>query len=238
MGFFTPPQLYRPPKPQSPPSPAPVGELAPPLETPEPLGPDDRELKVIDSLLRAGGFPDTEDRNYWLKRIRETSGTIDDYWKRRFAAGPNGQDQFHGSGNAGDLIAPFTTPFTGQGQFSYGAFTPPTGQQLLDDDPGYGFRKGQGAQALLQNRAFRGTLNTGGTVKDFLDYNQSAASQEYKNAFDRAYSTYGTNRETAQSVYDRGLQEWLARFGVHWGNRTNASDALFRQQEIGLNAAR
>ena len=55
-------------------------------------------------------------------------------------------------------------------------FTGPTAAQLTAD-PGYQFRLQQGQEALERSGAARGVTNTGGTLKDILDYGQQAASK-------------------------------------------------------------
>ena len=53
------------------------------------------------------------------------------------------------------------------------------------DDPSYKFRLQEGMDALQKSAAARGTLLTGGTLKDLTNYAQGAASQEYGAAFGR-----------------------------------------------------
>jgi hypothetical protein len=86
------------------------------------------------------------------------------------------------------------------GDFSYDSFSAPTPDSIFAD-PGYQFRVQQGQQSLEQSAAGRGVLRTGGTLKDILNYGQSMASQEYGNVFDRAQTTYGTNRQNAFDNY-------------------------------------
>lgn len=109
-------------------------------------------------------------------------------------------------GGLGDYTLPgapvFTPPgYTPPPAFAYSPFEAPTGDAVLSD-PGYQFRQQQGQQALLNNRAARGVLNTGGTLKDFLGYNQAFATQEYGNVWDRAANAYKTNRGNALDTYN------------------------------------
>ena len=59
------------------------------------------------------------------------------------------------------------------------------------DDPGYQFRLSEGMKALGASKAAKGLLNTGGTLKDFMQYGQNYASNEYQNVFDRYNTGYG-----------------------------------------------
>lgn len=66
------------------------------------------------------------------------------------------------------------------------------------DDPSYQWRVAQGLKALQGSAAANGTLLTGGTLKDILNYGQGAASQEYQNAFGRKYNLAGLGLSAAQ----------------------------------------
>lgn len=63
----------------------------------------------------------------------------------------------------------------------------------VTQDPGYAFRLAQGAKALQNSAASKGNLLTGDFAKALTDYNQGAASQEYGNAFNRAFQTNQAN---------------------------------------------
>lgn len=69
----------------------------------------------------------------------------------------------------------------------------------LQMDPGYAFRKQQGEQAIERSAAARGGVLGGGVLKDLTTFSQGAASQEYKNAFDRF-------RQTTQDRYSNLFQ--------------------------------
>ncbi len=80
------------------------------------------------------------------------------------------------------------------------AFKAPTYDEA-QQEPGFQFRLGTGRQALENSAAARGTLRTGGTLKDILDYGQNFASNEYRNVYDRSLGTYRTNFDTALQGY-------------------------------------
>lgn len=64
--------------------------------------------QVTADLQRAGW---TDDPNYWIRRITETSGVYDDYWRERIASGPNGQEKYaHSNGVSGGSV--FSDPAT------------------------------------------------------------------------------------------------------------------------------
>ena len=93
--------------------------------------------------------------------------------------------------------------FSGPGQFSYNAFQAPTGQQALEQDPGYQFRLDQGRKAMDASAAARGTVLGGNQLQALTQYGQDMASQEYANAYQRARDAYQTNRDTAYGTWDR-----------------------------------
>lgn len=91
----------------------------------------------------------------------------------------------------------------------YAPFDP----SAVSADPGFGWRLSQGLKGEEKRAAARGTLLTGGLQKDLIDYGQHAASQEYGNAYQRALSTYNTNRDTEALNYGQartGYQDNLA----------------------------
>jgi hypothetical protein len=92
-------------------------------------------------------------------------------------------------------------------------FTGPTAAQLTAD-PGYQFRLQQGQEALERSGAARGVTNTGGTLKNILDYGQQAASQEYGNVYNRMAGTYGMNEAARQAAFGlnapQQFQGWAA----------------------------
>jgi len=122
-------------------------------------------------------------------------------------------------------------PFTGfqsvnPGSFGYDplqnqqSFQLPTGQQALDQDPGYQFRLQQGLDALQNSAAARGGLGDPNTLRAVQDYGQGAASQEYQNAYNRALQTYQTNTGTNLAAQQQQYQQGLGAF------QTNAQTAL------------
>lgn len=61
-------------------------------------------------------------------------------------------------------------------------------------DPGYDFRLAEGQKALERSAAARGSLKSGGTLKALTNYAQGLASQEYQNAYARAFDTFNSNQ--------------------------------------------
>lgn len=151
-------------------------------------------------------------------------------------------------GDFGSLLQPFTGQappmFAASKAFDYPDFKAPTGDELLKADPGYLFRIGQGEQALQQSAAARGVLNSGGTLRDLLDYGQKAASQEYGKFYDRSLSEYNTNRanqfgnyganyDTGASDYQRAYDSYLDQYNQFRNRQIDTNNFLTDQQKIG-----
>jgi hypothetical protein len=156
--------------------------------------------------------------------------------------GPGG-----GGGTMGQMITPYNplatyspTPYTPPapfqppsyqgatpfGQDPYAAATPFTGPTAADmtADPGYQFRVQQGLDALERSGAARGVSRTGGTIKDFIDYGQQAASQEYGNVFGRQRDIYDLNERNRFNAYQANYGNAMDAYNMNERNRAGAFD--------------
>ena len=77
------------------------------------------------------------------------------------------------------------------------------GMDQFQQDPGYAFRLSEGQKALDRQAAARGGLISGGALKAATRYGQDMGSQEYQNAFNRAYTGYGTDVARENQLYNR-----------------------------------
>ncbi len=130
--------------------------------------------------------------------------------------------------------APTATPygaFTGTAPTAtpYGTFTAPD-PTSFKTDPSYEWRLSQGLKGLERSAARRGTLLTGGLLKAEQDYGQNAASQEYGNAYQRALSAYGTNRDTNAQNYGQNLNSYQAELARYNTNRDTNSQNFGQAQ--------
>jgi len=89
----------------------------------------------------------------------------------------------------------------------------------FQQDPGYAFRLSEGQKALDRQAAARGGLISGGALKAAGRYGQDMASQEYQNAFNRAFTGYGTDVARENQLYNR--QAALAGIGQTSTNLVN-----------------
>ncbi len=109
--------------------------------------------------------------------------------------------------SAPGLLAPFTQQFQG--------VTP----QTISTSPAYQFRLNEGLDALQRSAASRGTLLTGGTLKDLTAFAQGLASTEYDNEWQRQLGLYDRTRD----IYNQ--------------NKTSAYNMLQGASNIGQDAA-
>jgi hypothetical protein len=104
------------------------------------------------------------------------------------------------------LMQPWTTPFDA-----------PT----LNDtnDPGYLARMDLGEQAIQRSQAAKGTLRTGGALKDLTQFGQDYGSNEY------------------DKVYNRALGQYTQAYNIFGNNQANQYNRLSDVAKIGSSSA-
>jgi hypothetical protein len=210
-----------------------------------PPNPSDRNSVkqwVIAEATKLGRMDIANNPDYWVDQAMahtKPDGSIDTgYWSDRMSTANQG-----GSGGAGGVSTGFglgggayggpggfgglTAPFTGQFQ-SPGDFSPPDLNNTTD--PGYAARLQMGIDAIQKSAAAKGTLLTGGTLKDLTQFGQDFASNEYDKVFNRALTT----NETA---YNRKLGEFGLGYNIFRNNQNDAFSKLYGVTGLGLNAA-
>ena len=115
------------------------------------------------------------------------------------------------------------TPFAQDPYVAADPFTGPTAADMAAD-PGYQFRLQQGQEALERSGAARGVTNTGGTLRDILDYGQQAAAQEYGNVFGRQRDVYDLNERNRFNAYQSNYGNAMDAYNVNERNRAGAFD--------------
>lgn len=105
--------------------------------------------------------------------------------------------QFHPGADAlpGDI-----EPFSYKDFAAPDRFQAPSWDQVTAD-PGFDFRRRMGEQSLTNRAAATGMARSGSTLKDFINYNQDLASQEYGNVYNRRSSEY-------DRLYNEMFGEW------------------------------
>jgi hypothetical protein len=94
--------------------------------------------------------------------------------------------------------------------------------------PGFESRLRAGGDALQRSAAARGLTRTGGTLKDFIDYNQNFAANEYGQEFNRALSSYDRKYQGDLNTYDRlyqGTKDQYAPQLAAWQQQSQAEMA-------------
>jgi hypothetical protein len=100
----------------------------------------------------------------------------------------------------------YTPPaYTPPPAFAYPEFQAPDAQAVLSR-PGYAFRQKEGERIIQNDRAHRGLLNTGSTLRDLVNYGQDYATNEYGNEWNRSANEYGLNRANAVGIYNTNYQ--------------------------------
>jgi hypothetical protein len=89
----------------------------------------------------------------------------------------------------------------------------------VTEDPGYKFRLNEGMNAIKRDKSAAGTLRTGGALKDLESFAQGLASQEYQNAYDRAWQQY----MGAFNIFDRNQANQYGRLRDVAGMGLNAT---------------
>jgi hypothetical protein len=95
------------------------------------------------------------------------------------------------------------------------------------NDPGFQFRLKEGAQAIQRSAAAKGTLLTGGTMKDLNSWAQGQASNEYGKVYDRAFNEY----TTANQIFNQNQNNQFGRLN------TLSSQGLSAAGQYGANAS-
>jgi hypothetical protein len=93
-----------------------------------------------------------------------------------------------------------------------------TGQDIHDRailDPSYEFRFKEGQRALDRGAAAKGTMMTGGHVKNTIRYGQEYASTEYGKAYDRAAGAVESQYNRAARLASSGQQAAGAMTGIN-----------------------
>ena len=169
--------------------------------------PSNNELVVDGQKFKVLGAEDSPNTAYWYTGGNDSSG----------GGGGGGTNTGGGDGNVdfgawGSLLAPWTEPF------SFRDFIPPTSATEAND-PGYQFRLDQGHKQIEHSAAARGTVLTGGTLKDLSQFNQDYASSEFDKVYARSLGEY-------QQAYAKALGEYDQKYNIFSNNQGNIFNRL------------
>jgi len=112
-------------------------------------------------------------------------------------------------------------------------FAAPTAEDMTQD-PSYQIRLKEGLDAAQKSAAARGTLMTGGTLKELTQYGQDQASKEYAAIYGRNFNTWGANAALGQDAYKTNLSKAQSEYQ----SAREAYDKAYEQakQTYGINA--
>lgn len=195
------------------------------------LAPTPTMLKSLEDKLKVHGIKVLSNANGIYGKIQLPGGEIIDVIQGA-GAGGQGWQWLTGDGGADgppiEVNPDYLTPFTEQ--FSYADFDAPTWDSLRANDPGIDFRIKTGRGMYENSAAARGLTNSGGSLYDLAQIGQEMGSQEYGNAFNRAFSLWNTNRDNAWRNY-------VERKDTFYKNQTNPWTKLYQAGSLGAQAS-
>ncbi len=181
------------------------------------MSPDQVRQAVTQYFKSRGVEPDPSSIDYWTQKYSspEFGGDIN-YFQQRLSQA----DEFGGGGGGGTGLAngSLLQPWTQQ-------FQAPT-DITEQNDPGFQFRLKQGVDAISHSAAAKGTLLTGGTLKDLTAYGQDFASNEYSNVYNRALQQYGIAQQNFYNNEDRPYNKLLGLSQLGEGAATTTGGLL------------
>ncbi len=147
---------------------------------------------------------------------------------------------FGGSGGGGMAPGYSTTPMGPNAPFTAPGLAAPYNKEFQPTDinsilnsDAFKAAQANGVDQIQRSAAGRGTLLTGGTLKDLSQWNQGLALGTLNDQFNRDATTFGTNRDTFWGNQDRtfnklnqfaqtGMQgaQQLGGYGSQYGNST------------------
>lgn len=118
-----------------------------------------------------------------------------------------------GGGGGGGSFDPGSFPdydFGPLPQFHAPKFVAPTAEDVLNS-PDYQSRLRSGTDALERSAAARGTLRTGGTLKDIIDYGKKFGQGEYDSSFNHSLAGFQANYQGAHDEFAPQLAGYQLR---------------------------
>lgn len=165
------------------------------------------------------------------------AGTGNPTWGSGSDAGGVGGGGVPGGFGSVSLDPSYYAPWTGTAPTpGVPTFTPPpdfvapTAQSVLQD-PSYLFRLSQGEGALENSAAAKGTLNSGGTLQDIINYGQKAGSQEYGNVWDRQFGLWNASWNNSLTGYRANVDANNSAYQRAWNAYTDARDSFYKNED-------
>lgn len=161
-------------------------------------------------------------------------GNANAAWSPFSSAGTQGMESLsalmQGGGNvSGRLDAGNYAQGTDPGTFS--------GVGDLTQDAGYRARMDAAQAGLNENQFLDGTYGSGAAAKEMASFMQELGSNETKNAYDRALSTYETKNNDFNNDRNFGYQQYLTDLGTMTGDVNRQQGLATTMLGAGQNAA-
>ena len=131
------------------------------------------------------------------------------------------------------LMQPFSAGFSAPGGAPSG-FSAPAGGS---DDPGFNFAMAEGQKGVQRSAASKGSLLTGGTLKDLTDYTTGMALRGYADHYNRRFGEYRASAEDYNNAYNRSWGEYMGAANIYNQNTGRQYDMMSGYAGAGLNAA-
>ncbi len=181
-------------------------------------------------IVRAGG-PDA---------AQAGGGGVNPATGQPYAGGEGGDYELASYMTNSPLMKPWTTPFHSPQWQPPPEFQAPT-DITMQNDPGYQARAKLGEQAIQRSAAAKGTLLTGGTMRDLNQFSQDYASNEYGNVFNRGLTNYNTVYNARfndwNTQHNKALQDYQQAYNIFEANQAKQYGRLSQFSGMGLNAA-
>ncbi len=118
------------------------------------------------------------------------------------------------------------------GGYATGSFMEPWNFKAPTDvteqnDPGFQFRLKEGLNAIQKSAAAKGTLLTGGTLKDLAEFGQNFASNEYDKVYGRALGEYEGSLGLKQNQFGNLFS--LSQQGLQAASGQNQQNSSYNQ---------
>lgn len=129
----------------------------------------------------------------------------------------------------------YLNPYADAGKSALGNLTGDA-TKLMQNDPGYQFRLGEGNRAINASMAARGLGNSGAALKALTRYGQDYASSEYNNAFNRQSQIAGMGQNAANNLSSAAgaYGSNLANNYIGMGNANAAAQMQNHNNTMGL----
>ena len=145
------------------------------------------------------------------------------------------------AGSGGTALTPLTALLTGRtynpdsGETQ--TLTPEQRMSSFLESPGYQFSLNEGLKAIEKSQAAKGTLLSGGGLKDLQAYAQGTASQEYGNYINQLMGLAGIGQSAATAEANTAIGTGTSVAGYNYLGGQGAVDNASNMSNVGFGLA-